>query len=121
MKNETFEQWVEMSRNASEPLLRLSQITAQAMEQVAHQQLDLARDYVEMGTRQVELMSGTQDPQKWLTDQSALASEFGKKLMSRAEDFIAIATETQKSVADWTEEVAKKAPKAHTAKSGKAS
>ena len=117
MKNEAFDQWVEMSKNAGEPLVRLSQITAQAMEQVARQQLDLARDYVEMGSRQVELMSSAQDPQKWLAEQSALASEFGKKLMSRAEDFAAIATETQKSVANWTEEVAKKAPKAQTAKS----
>ena len=117
MKNEAFDQWVEMSKNAGEPLVRFGQITAQAMEQVACQQLDLARDYVELGTRQVELMSNARDPQKWLTDQSALATEFGTKLMSRAEDFIAVATETQQSVANWTKEAAKKAPKAQTAKS----
>jgi len=89
------------------------------MEQVARQQLDVARDYAELGTRQVELLGSARDPQKWVTEQSDLASEFGKKLMSRAEEFIAIATETQKSVADWAEEAAKKAPKAPAAK-GKA-
>lgn len=117
MKNDAFDQWVDFSKNAGEPLVRLSEITARAMEQVARQQLDFARDYVELGTRQVELLGSARDPQKWLTEQSALASEFGKKLMSRTEDFIAVATETQKSVADWAEGAANKAPKALTAKS----
>ncbi len=117
MKNEVFDQWADFSKNAGEPLVRLSEITARAIEQVARQQLDLARDYVELGTRQVELLGSARDPQKWLTEQNALASEFGKKLMSRGEEFIAVATETQKSVADWAEKAAKKAPKAPTAKS----
>ena len=117
MKNEVFHQWVDFSKNAGEPMVRLSEITARAMEQVARQQLELARDYVELGTRQVELLGSARDPQKWLAEQSALASEFGKKIMGRAEDFIAVATDTQKSVADWAEEAAKKAPKVPAAKS----
>ena len=112
MTNEPFEQWVEFSKNANEPLLRLSEITAHAMEQVARQQLDLARDYVELGTRQAELLSRAQDPEKWLSEQSTLASEFGKKLMSRAQEFAGIATETQKSVAAWAETATKQAAQA---------
>ncbi len=120
MKNELFDQWVEFSKNANEPLLQLSEITAHAMEQVARQQMDLARDYMELGTRQVELLGSAADPQKWLSEQSALATEFGNKLMGRAKDFAAIATETQKSVSDWAETAAKKAAKLQKASKDKA-
>ncbi len=119
MKNELFDQWVEFSKNANEPLSRLNEITAHAIEQVARQQMDLARDYMELGTRQVELLSGAPDPQKWLSEQTALLSKFGKQLMSRAEEFTAIAAETQKAVADWTEEASKRAAKVQKAQSGK--
>ncbi len=119
MKNELVEQWAEFSKNANEPLLRLSEITSHAMEQVSQQQLDLAREYLELGTRQVELLRSAQDPEKWVSEQGHLASEFGNKLMDQAKAFAAIATETQKSVAGWAEEAAKnvaQAPKAQATK-----
>ena len=116
MKNEVLDQWVDFGKNASEPLLRLNEITGRAIEQVARQQLELARDYMELGTRQMELLGSARDPQKWLTEQNALASEFGNKLMSRGQEYIAFATEVQKSVVDWAGEAAKKAPTVPTAK-----
>ena len=120
MKNELFEQWMEFAKNANEPLSRLGEITNHAMEQLVRQQLDLARDYIELGTRQVELLGSAHDPQKWVTEQGALASEFGKTLMSRSQAFAEVATETQKALAGLTEEAAKKAtqvPKAQATKS----
>ena len=120
MKNELFEQWMDFAKNANEPLLRLGEITAQAAEQLLRQQMELARDYVELGTRQMELLGSAQDPQKWMTEQGALASEFGKKLMSRSQAFAEVATEAQKAITGWTEDAAKKAvqvPKAPAAKS----
>ena len=82
MNSELFEQWTEFAKNANEPPLRLGEITGQAMEQLLRQQLELVRDYVDLGARQVELLGSAQDPQKWLTEQSALASDFGKKLIA---------------------------------------
>ncbi len=119
MNTELFEQWMEFAKNANAPLLRLGEITSHAMEQLLHQQLELARDYVELGTRQVELLGSVQDPQKWVTEQGALASEFGKRLMSRSQAFAEVATEAQKAVAGWTEDAAKKATQVPKAQSGK--
>ncbi len=116
MKNEVLDQWVDFGKNASEPLLRLNEITGRAIEQVARHQWELARDYIDLGTRQMELLGSARDPQKWLTEQNAVASEFGKKLMNRGQEFIAVATELQKSVVDWAEKAAKKAPTVPTAK-----
>ena len=119
MNNELFEQWMGFAKNANEPLLRLGEITAHAMEQLLRQQLELGRDYVELGTRQMELLSSVQDPQKWLTEQGALASEFGKKLMSRSQAFAEVATEAQKAFAGWTEDASKKATQVPKAQAGK--
>jgi phasin family protein len=109
MKNELFTQWVEFSKGAVEPMVRLNEITAQAMERVARQQLDMARDYMEMGQRHLKLLGEAKDPQRLLSDEGQLAAEFGKKLMARAEEFLQIAGETQKAVAGWGEDVAAKA------------
>ena len=44
MKKEIFDDWLKLSKNAVEPMMRLNEITVQAMERVARQQLDVARD-----------------------------------------------------------------------------
>ncbi|CAK0777691.1 hypothetical protein CCP3SC1_900002 [Gammaproteobacteria bacterium] len=109
MKNELFEQWVTLTKEAAEPMMKLNELSARAMEQTARQQLELARDYLDLGARQVQLMGNVQDPQKWLSDQSELANEFSKKLTGRAEAFVVLANKTQKELSDWAEQNASKA------------
>ena len=106
MKEDAFEQWVEFTKNATEPMLKLNEVSARALEKVARQQFDLARDYVELGNRQMQLLGEAKDPQKWAQDQAELASEFGKKLMARAQETVALATETQKEMTTLAEKVA---------------
>jgi hypothetical protein len=52
MTNQPFEEWMKLSKNAVEPMMKLNAITVEAMEQVARQQLDVARDYLDLGTKQ---------------------------------------------------------------------
>lgn len=108
MKNELFEQWVALSKEATEPMMKLNELSAKAMEQAARQQLEMARDYLDLGARQVQLMTAAQDPQRWVTEQGALANDFSKKLMGRAEAYMQLATTTQKELAEWAEENAKR-------------
>lgn len=103
MKNELFEQWVAMSKDAAEPLMKLNELSAKAMEQAARQQLELARDYLDFGARQVQIMGNAQDPRAWVSEQGELASEFSKKLLGRAESFMQLATQTQQELSDWAE------------------
>jgi phasin family protein len=109
MKSELYDQWFEFSKSAAEPMLRLNEISARAMEKVARQQMDLARDYLELGARNLRLLSENRDPRQIMAEQGELVSEFGKKLLGRAEEMVGIATETQKDIAAWVEEAAKKA------------
>jgi len=108
MKNELFEQWITLTKEAAEPMMKLNELSARAMEQAARQQLELARDYLDLGARQAQLLGGVQDPQKWMTEQSELANEFSKKLTGRAEAFVVLANKTQKELAEWTEQNASK-------------
>ncbi len=109
MKEQLFEQWINTSREALQPVLKLSEITGQAMEQVAKQQLDLAREYMNLGARQMQILGEAKDPQKWVAAEGKLAAEFGQKLVDQAEEFYRVAQGTQKAVVGWAEENAKAA------------
>jgi phasin family protein len=109
MKKEIFDEWLKLSKNAVEPMMRLNEITVQAMERVARQQLDVARDYLDLGTKQATIMGSAENPEDLLTEQGQLVSEFGERLINRAQEFAKIATETQQAVAEWAETTTKKA------------
>lgn len=111
MTNQAFDDWMELSKSAVEPMMRLNEITVQAMERVARQQLDVARDYLDLGSRQANILSSSRTPEELLNEQGQLVSEFGDKLISRAQEFANIATETQKAVSSWAEEAASRATK----------
>jgi phasin family protein len=108
MNTELFNEWVKLSKSAVEPMMKLNEITVTAMERVARQQLDVARDYLDLGTRQTSILSKAEKPEDMLTEQGQLVSEFGERLINRAQEFARIATETQQAVASWAEEAAKK-------------
>jgi len=109
MSNEMYDQWLDFSKKAAEPMLRLNEISARAMERIARQQMDLAREYLDLGTKNLKLLTETKDPRQLMTDQGEMVSDFGKKLVTRAEEFMSVANDTQKEIAGWAEEAAKKA------------
>ncbi|MGD2073462.1 MAG: phasin family protein [Gammaproteobacteria bacterium] len=109
MNTELFNEWAKLSRNAVEPMMKLNEITVTAMERVARQQLDVARDYLDLGTRQASLLSSAESPEDVLSEQGQLVTEFGERLITRAQEFARIATETQQAVASWAEEASKRA------------
>lgn len=109
MNAEVFNEWVKLSKSAVEPMMKLNEITVTAMERVARQQLDVARDYLDLGTRQATVLGKAEKPEDILAEQGQLVSEFGERLLNRAQEFARIASETQQAVAAWAEEAARKA------------
>lgn len=112
MNTEHFNEWVKLSKSAVEPMMKLNEITVAAMERVARQQLDVARDYLDLGTKQASILSAAESPDDMLTEQSQLVSEFGERLINRAQEFARIATETQQAVNTWAEEAVHKTTRA---------
>jgi phasin family protein len=109
MNTELFNEWVKLSKSTVEPMVKLNEITVTAMERVARQQLDVARDYLDLGARQASLLNKAESPDDILSEQGQLVSEFGERLINRAQEFARIASETQQAVASWAEEAGKKA------------
>jgi phasin family protein len=114
MNTEAFNEWVKLSKSAVEPMMKLNEITVSAMERVARQQLDVARDYLDLGTRQATILGKAENPEEMLSEQGQLVSEFGERLLNRAQEFARIATETQQAVASWAEEATKQATSGQT-------
>ena len=56
-----------------------------------------------------DMISKAENPEDVLTEQGQLVSEFGERLINRAQEFAKIATETQQAVTEWAEEATKKA------------
>jgi phasin family protein len=104
MSTEAFNEWVKLTKSAVEPMMKLNEIAVAAMERVARQQLDVARDYLDLGTRQASILGKAEKPEEMLTEQGELVTEFGERLMNRAQEFTRIATETQQAIAGWAEE-----------------
>jgi len=109
MNTEAFNEWLKLSKSAVEPMTRLNEITVSAMERVARQQLNVARDYLDLGTRQATILSKAESPEDMLAEQGRLVSEFGERLINRAQEFARIATETQQAVSSWAEEANRQA------------
>jgi len=112
MKEQMFEQWINTSRAALQPVLKLTGITGQAMEQVAKQQLDLVRGYMDLGAQQMQVFGEAKDPQKLIAEEGKLAAEFGQKLVDQAEELYRLAQTSQKAILEWAEETATAAQKA---------
>lgn len=115
MANQVMNDWVELSKRATEPLLRFNEIAVHAYEEVARQQLDIARDYLELGIKQASVVSTADTPDAMVAEQGKLAAEFGEKLAARAQDFVKIAADTQQAISGWAADMATK-PKAKASK-----
>jgi len=118
MTNQPFEEWMKLSKSAVEPMMKLNAITVEAMEQVARQQLDVARDYLDLGTKQAHILGSSQRPEQLLAEQGKLVSEFGERLISRAQEFAKIASHTQDAVASWAQKATAETSKAQAKKAG---
>jgi phasin family protein len=118
MTNQAFDEWMKLSKSAVEPMMKLNALTVDAMEQVARQQLDVARDYLDLGTKQAHILGSSQSPEQLVAEQGKLVAEFGERLVSRAQEFVKIASQTQEAVASWAQRASTETGKAQAKKAG---
>lgn len=109
MNTKIMDQWMAYSTGVMQPVARFNEVTAQALERMGRKQIDVARDYLDVSTRQMQLLGNTKDPQSFLAEEQRLVAEFGEKLIVHAQEFLRIATETQQAVVDWAQESVRRA------------
>jgi hypothetical protein len=87
MSARLFDQWLEANRAILAPLAQWQEAAAETAQRLVRHNLAVARDCVEFGTRQMQLLNEVKDPQKWVAEESRIAAEFGQKLVDRTSDF----------------------------------
>lgn len=107
MQKELLTQWNEISKSAMEPLLRLNQLSSKIAERVTKQQLAITKDFLETGVKQFQTAGNIKSVQDAVQAQSALATEYGDKFKSYAQQALEIVQETQAELSALMQETMK--------------
>lgn len=100
-------QMLDGGKFAVESYKDLGAITQRAFERVNAQQMAVAREFLDMGTRYVSLLANARDPRAMLNDQAELAKDMGEKLLANAETYTKLAQEAQDEIVKWAEKSTK--------------
>ena len=107
MTPELMNQMIENGKAAFQPVVKLNAISKEAVETLSKQQVELAREYMDMGVKSVETLASAKDPKALVETQVELAKAFGDKVVAQADAYAKLAAETQEKVASWAEETMK--------------
>ena len=116
MTTPLFDQLLEANRNAFAPIVRWQEVAAETAQKLVQHNLAVAKDYVEFGTRQWQLLGEAKDPQKWAAEESRIAAEFGQKLVDRTSEFFKVAREAQDAFGAWAQTAARTTTESFQAK-----
>jgi phasin family protein len=90
----------ETYRNALAPALKVQQEGVKTLDRVGRYQYALAGDYLEWSLAQARAAVGAQTPAEFVSKQVELATAFGEKLRSRAQEFVKLASDSQTGMSD---------------------
>ena len=107
MTPELMNQMMANGKAAFEPMAKLNAISKEAMETLSKQQVELAREYMDMGMKSVETLTSAETPKAMMTAQFDLAKDFSDKVMAQANAYTKLAVSTQEKVTAWAEETMK--------------
>ncbi len=94
----------EVNKQAIESVLRFNRIAVRAQGLLARQQLSAMESYLDAGTRHLDLVGKTQDPQELIKLATEINVELGEKLMSLAQESMEIQAQARDEVTGWFED-----------------
>jgi hypothetical protein len=89
-------------RNAFAPVIKIQQEGVKAFDRAGRYQYALAGDYLELSLAQAKAAVGAQSPTEFVSKQVELATAFGEKLRTRAQEFVTLTTEATTKVVEAT-------------------
>jgi phasin family protein len=104
--------WFDSYRNAFAPVLRAQQEAMKSVERLARYQFAVAGDYLEWSLAQTKAAVGAKSVTELTSQHTEINGRFGEQLKKRAQEFTAIATETQGVVSQWLGEATAKVTEA---------
>lgn len=109
--NELMNAWIENSKSALEPMRALGQVNQHMLEAVSKQQVELTKQYMDFGARNLKLMTSVREPRALIDEQLSLAKEFGDKLLADAEVYAKLAKDYREQLSEWSEKTTEAAVK----------
>ncbi|HSY07651.1 MAG TPA: phasin family protein [Steroidobacteraceae bacterium] len=114
MTDRTFDvnTWFESYRNAFAPVLRAQQEALKSVERLAHYQFGVAGDYLDWSLAQTKAAVAAKSAAELVGQHTDINGRLSEQLKKRAQEFAAIATETQGVVNQWLGEASAKVAEA---------
>jgi len=108
MTNPTFDfnAFVDASKKALAPALKLNELTVQGFERVARQQYAFTGELLEIAIRQLQLPSQVKDVNELTAKQVEITTQLVEKATQRSQDLIKLATEQQAELTKWYDKAA---------------
>jgi phasin family protein len=94
----------EVNKQAMESVLRFNRIAMRAQGLLARQQLSAMESYLDAGTRHLDLVGKTQDPQEMVKLATEINVELGERLMALAQESMDIQAQARDEVTSWIED-----------------
>lgn len=99
---------LENYKAAFAPVIKAQQEGVKAIDRVGRYQYAVAGDYLEWSLAQAKLALAVQTPADFVAKQVELTTALSEKLRARAQEFAALATETQTAFTDAAKEATSK-------------
>ena len=94
----------EVNKQAIESVLRLNRIAVRTQGLLARQQLSAMESYLEAGTRHLDLVGKTQEPQELIKLATEINVELGERLMALAQEVMDIQAQARDEFTTWFED-----------------
>lgn len=92
------------SKHSVDSVKSLVELNGEFLGKVLESQVSLANIYVEGSEKQLDVATGTKDPQEFVSKQTALVEEYTAKLSEFAQENSKLAEEASAKLKSWLEE-----------------
>lgn len=113
MTSQTFDfnAFVDASKKALAPAVKLSELSASAFERIARQQYAFAGEMLEFSLQQIQLASTARDFNDLTARQIELSTQFAEKATQRSQDLIKFSSEHQAQLTKWFDQTVSESAK----------
>ena len=113
MTNPTFDfnAFIDASRKAWAPAVKLNELSASAFERIARQQYAFAGEMLEFSLQQFQLASTARDFNDLTARQIELSTQFAERATQRSQDLIKLSTEHQAELTKWFDQTVSESAK----------
>jgi phasin family protein len=103
MINQTFDfnAFMDASKKAFAPAIKLNELSTAAFERVARQQYAFVGEMLEFSLKQMQLASSARDLNDLTSRQIELSTQFAERATQRSQDLIKASTENQAELSKW--------------------